>query len=80
MCCFDFKYSNFRLFCNQYKSLLINILFGGIFAVSLLRFRHTMKAYLVRIIIIGLLCLCISSCGNKGDLYMPDKDKIEQSS
>jgi len=39
-----------------------------------------MKTFLIRIIILGFLCLSISSCGNKGDLYMPDKDKTEKQS
>ena len=38
-----------------------------------------MKTPLLKFVILALIIVSLSSCGNKGDLYMPDKDKTEQS-
>jgi len=35
----------------------------------------TMKIFTFRLVIIVALYFSICACGNKGDLYMPDKDK-----
>lgn len=43
-----------------------------------------MKTAIFRAIVLFALTFSISACGNKGDLYMPEKDKeateVEQSS
>ncbi|MBL4660850.1 MAG: lipoprotein [Alcanivoracaceae bacterium] len=41
-----------------------------------------MKTNILRITIVAVLCLTLYACGNKGDLYLPEKnkDKTEQQS
>jgi predicted small lipoprotein YifL len=56
---------------------LLNKSNGGIF--HYLALDVFMKALFIRLTLISLLTLIISSCGNKGDLYMPDKDSDKTS-
>ena len=39
-----------------------------------------MKLFRVKTLMSILLCLCLSACGNKGDLYMPEKNQEQESS
>lgn len=40
-----------------------------------MRTIETMKITIFRTIVLMTLTIAISACGNKGDLYMPEKDK-----
>lgn len=37
---------------------------------------HKNKTYLLALV--GLVLLALAGCGNKGDLYLPEEDKQEQ--
>lgn len=41
-----------------------------------------MKTQIYRFVFIGLFIITLQACGNKGDLYLPDKntDQTEQTS
>ncbi len=38
-----------------------------------------MKTQIFRFVFIGILIVTLQACGNKGDLYLPDKTKDQTS-
>lgn len=49
---------------------------GGIFQFS--NINSVMKGLLKKVCLVVSISLFLCSCGNKGDLYLPEKDKVEE--
>jgi predicted small lipoprotein YifL len=42
------------------------------------RFVADMTVHFTRILLLAVLCLALSSCGQRGPLYLPDEPSTEQ--